>query len=60
VQHAPWHTSQTSTERREQSGSIRAWSGRLTRRTVGNVPDTAADSLHRLESDNVLLFYGDL
>jgi hypothetical protein len=60
VQHAPWHTSQISTERREQSGSIRVWSGRLTHRTTVNVPDTVADFLRRLENDNVLLFYVDL
>jgi hypothetical protein len=59
VQHAPWHTSRNSMVRREQSGSILAWSGRLSHRTIVNVQDTAADSLHTLESDNVLLFYGD-
>jgi hypothetical protein len=40
--------------------SILAWSGRLTHRTALNVPDTAADPLHKLESDNVLLFHGYL
>ena len=59
MQHAPSHTSQTSTERREQSGSIWARSGHLSHHTAVNVQDTAADILDRLDSDNVLLFYAD-